>query len=185
MTHLTGPPPPVRGASACPTLASLSSAGGGPVPASSSPAPAAATDTCEPSIDTPPRGRKGMTREQGFEALRPPLISMAYRSDGGGGVGTGSSVTGAENAARVLAATVSSLARVDVRVELREVNGHPGAIMRDRPGKVFSAWTLDIVDGAVQTIRSVNNPDTPRHLGPVVKLQAVAEERNRARRGTR
>ena len=92
---------------------------------------------------------------------------------------------GSEKAARVLVATVPSFAEIGVVVESSEVNGQPGAILRDREGKVFSTWTLDIADGLVQTIRSVNNPDKLRHLGPVVRLQAVVDERNRARRSSK
>jgi hypothetical protein len=40
-------------------------------------------------------------------------------------------------------------------VEPHELNGQPGAIIRDRDGKVISSWALDILDGRIQTIRSV------------------------------
>ncbi len=105
--------------------------------------------------------------------------------DGGGGVGTGSSAMGAERAARVLAATVPTFCGMGVAVELCEMNGQPGAILRDRDGNAFSAWTLDIAEGLVQTIRSVNNAEKLRHLGPVVSLKDVVDERNRARRRAR
>ena len=45
------------------------------------------------------------------------------------------------------------------------MNGQPGAIFRDRDGKVVNTWTLDVLDGRIQTIRSVINPDKLGHLG--------------------
>ena len=41
----------------------------------------------------------------------------------------------------------------------REVNGQPGAIVRDRDGKVAGTLTLDVLGGQIQTIRAVASPD--------------------------
>jgi RNA polymerase sigma-70 factor (ECF subfamily) len=60
----------------------------------------------------------------------------------------------------------------------------PGAIFRDRDGKVLSTLALDILEGRIQTIRSVINPDKLGHLGPVADAWAVAREANQARRPT-
>jgi hypothetical protein len=43
----------------------------------------------------------------------------------------------------VLAAIFPALVRTDVGVEPREVNGQPGAILRDRDGNVVSTVTLE------------------------------------------
>jgi RNA polymerase sigma-70 factor, ECF subfamily len=91
-------------------------------------------------------------------------------------------VMGARNVARVLASIFPWLVRIGVTVQPREVNGQPGAIFRDRDGKVLYALTLDILDGQIQTIRSVSNPDKLGHLGPVADAWAVAREVNQARR---
>ena len=56
---------------------------------------------------------------------------------------------------------------LDMTLEPREVNGQPGAIFRDRDSKVLLTLTLDVLDGQIQTIRSVSNPDKLGHLGPV------------------
>jgi RNA polymerase sigma-70 factor, ECF subfamily len=78
--------------------------------------------------------------------------------DGGGKApALARSVIGADNVARVLASTFPVLARIDARVEPREVNGQPGAIVRDRDGKVVGTLTLDVLGGRIQTIRSVVN----------------------------
>jgi RNA polymerase sigma-70 factor, ECF subfamily len=91
-------------------------------------------------------------------------------------------VAGADNVTRLLASTFPVLARIDVTVEPREVNGQPGAILRDRDGRVINALTLDTLDGRIQTIRSVNSPDKLRHLGPVADAWALAREVSRVRR---
>ena len=91
-------------------------------------------------------------------------------------------VAGADTVSRLLTSTFPVLARIDVTVEPREVNGQPGAILRDRDGKVINALTLDMLDGRIQTIRSVNSPDKLRHLGPVADAWALAREMSRVRR---
>jgi hypothetical protein len=92
------------------------------------------------------------------------------------------SIIGAEKVARVLASIFRWLVRIDVTLEHREVNGQPGAIFRDRDGRVLAAMTLDILDGQIQAIRSLNNPDKLRHVGPAADAWATAREMNRARR---
>ncbi|HWM73965.1 MAG TPA: RNA polymerase sigma-70 factor [Nocardioides sp.] len=76
-------------------------------------------------------------------------------------------VTGVENVARVFASFVPWLVKIGVSWEPHEVNGQPGAILRDRDGKVAGTMTLDVLDGRIQTIRSVVNPDKLGHVGPV------------------
>ena len=56
------------------------------------------------------------------------------------------------------------------------MNGQPGAIFRDRDGKVVNTWTLDVLDGQIQTIRTVINPDKLGHVGPVADAWAVVRE---------
>ena len=105
--------------------------------------------------------------------------------DGGGKAPTlARSIIGAEKVARVLASTFPGLVRVDVTLEPREVNGQPGAIFRDRDGKVLITLALDILDGQIQAIRAVSNPDKLGHVGPVADAWAVSREVNQARRPT-
>jgi RNA polymerase sigma-70 factor (ECF subfamily) len=91
-------------------------------------------------------------------------------------------VVGAAKVARLLAAIVPPMARIHVTFEPREINGQPGAIFRDRDDKVLHTWTLDILDGRIQTIHSLINPDKLGHLGPVADAWAVAREAAQARR---
>jgi len=89
-------------------------------------------------------------------------------------------IAGSRKVARVLAASIRPLDRVGAVIEPRLVNGQPGAIFRDRDGKVLAAIALDILGGQVQTIRAVSNPDKLGHVGPVADAWALAREARRA-----
>ncbi|MFI0453875.1 RNA polymerase sigma-70 factor [Actinomadura sp. 6N118] len=93
-------------------------------------------------------------------------------------------ILGVENVARVLAAFVPLVVRGGGVVESQQVNGQPGAIFRDRDGQVLSTWALDVLDGQIQTIRTVNNPDKLAHVGPVADAWAALREANQADRPT-
>jgi RNA polymerase sigma-70 factor (ECF subfamily) len=47
---------------------------------------------------------------------------------------------------------------------------------------VVATLTLDVLDGRIQTIRAVINPDKLGHVGPVADAWAVSREVNQARR---
>jgi RNA polymerase sigma-70 factor (ECF subfamily) len=95
---------------------------------------------------------------------------------GGKGPQWGKGVFGADNVARLLATISTPFTRIGVVVQAHEVNGQPGAIFRDRDGNVVNTWALDILDGQIQAIRTVLNPDKLRHLGPVADAWAVLRE---------
>ncbi|MEU1231681.1 RNA polymerase sigma-70 factor [Streptomyces sp. NPDC005828] len=92
-------------------------------------------------------------------------------------------ITGADNVAKLLAVVFPAMLRVDLTLEPHEVNGQPGAIVRDRDGKVLHTLALDIADGHVQAIRSVINPDKLAHLGPVADVWSIHAQVREARRG--
>ena len=103
--------------------------------------------------------------------------------DGGGKApALARSVFGADNVARVLALNFPGLARIDATMEPLEMNGQPGAVLRDRDGKVVGTLTLDVLGGRIQTIRAVINPDKLRHIGPVADAWAVNREVRQASR---
>jgi RNA polymerase sigma-70 factor (ECF subfamily) len=91
-------------------------------------------------------------------------------------------ITGADNVARVLAAMIPPFDHIGVVVEPHTVNGQPGAIFRDRHGKILNTLTLDVLDGQIQTIRAVINPDKLGHVGPVADAWATYREAIKARR---
>ena len=82
----------------------------------------------------------------------------------------------------MLASMFPLLARIDVTMEPRELNGQPGAIFRDRDGRVLFTLALDVLGGQIQAIRSVSNPDKLGHVGPVADAWALAREASQARR---
>ncbi|WP_053742009.1 RNA polymerase sigma-70 factor [Streptomyces sp. NRRL WC-3618] len=117
----------------------------------------------------------------GLRDLLAADVSMV--GDGGGKAPQlARAVVGAENVARLLASVIPWLARVDVTFEPHEINAQPGAIFRDRDGKVLHILALDVLDGQIRTIRSVINPDKLGHLGPVADAWAVDREVKQARR---
>jgi RNA polymerase sigma-70 factor (ECF subfamily) len=148
-------------------------------------------DAGRPRFDADRREREKLAA-QFFRALREGDVDglqellaadVQLVGDGGGKAPTlARSIIGAEKVARVLTSFFPRLARIDVTLEPREVNGQPGAIFRDRDNKVLYTVTLDVLDGQIQTIRSVSNPDKLGHVGPVADAWAVAREANQARR---
>ncbi|MET8962991.1 RNA polymerase sigma-70 factor [Streptomyces sp. NPDC004074] len=117
----------------------------------------------------------------GLQNLLAADVSMV--GDGGGKAPQlAKAVLGAGNVARLLASVFPLMARIDVTFTQAEVNGQPGAIFRDRDGRVLHTLALDVLDGQIQTIRSVINPDKLGHLGPVADAFTVAREVKQARR---
>jgi RNA polymerase sigma-70 factor, ECF subfamily len=107
-------------------------------------------------------------------------------SDSGGKAPTlPHSVVGAENVTRLLAAVAPQFAQIGLVIGRQEINGQSGAIVRDRRGLVLAVMVLDIVDGQIQTVRSVINPDKLAHLGPVSDAWVVNQEYRDAKRGAR
>ncbi len=123
-------------------------------------------------------------RDGDIDGLRDLLAADVQMVGDGGGKAPAfaRSVIGADNVARVLASIFPVLARIDARVEPRELNGQPGAIVRDRDGQVVSTLTLDVLGGRIQAIRSVVNPEKLGHLGPLADAWAVVREVKQARR---
>jgi len=126
----------------------------------------------------------GALRDGDVGGLRELLAADAQLAGDSGGKAPAlaRSIIGAEKVARVLASVFPWLVRIDVTLEPREVNGQPGAIFRDRDNKVVFTWTLDVLDGQIQAIRSVSNPDKLGHVGPVADAWALARQASHARR---
>ncbi|OQQ20251.1 RNA polymerase subunit sigma-24 [Streptomyces sp. M41(2017)] len=121
-------------------------------------------------------------REGDVDGLRELLAGDARLVGDGGGkapqlVG---GVSGADNVARLLAAFAPGFDRVGVTLRQHEVNGLPGAVLRDRDGRVVGIWSLETLDGRIVTIRSVMNPDKLTHMGPVADAWALAAEAGEA-----
>ncbi|MEU9170764.1 RNA polymerase sigma-70 factor [Streptomyces sp. NPDC048420] len=111
----------------------------------------------------------------GLQGLLAADVSMV--GDGGGKAPQlARAVVGASNVARLLGSVFPRMARVEVTFEAHELNGQPGAVFYDRDGQVLHTLALDILDGRIQTIRTVINPDKLAHLGPVADAWAIDRE---------
>jgi RNA polymerase sigma-70 factor (ECF subfamily) len=125
----------------------------------------------------------GAFRDGDVGGLRDVLAADAQLVGDAGGKAPALSriVVGADKVARLLGAIFADLARVGATLERCEVNGQPGAILRDRDGRVAFTFALDLLGGQIQTVRSVGNPDKLRHLGPVADAWALHREVKKAR----
>jgi RNA polymerase sigma-70 factor (ECF subfamily) len=122
-------------------------------------------------------------REGDVDALRELLAAdVRMAGDGGGKAPQWKPIVGVEKVAGLLAAMVTALRRIGCVVEPCPVNGQPGAIVRDRDGRVVTTWALDVLEGRIQTIRAVLNPDKLAHVGPVADTWVLLREAGRALR---
>lgn len=126
-------------------------------------------------------------REGDVDGLKELLAAdvLAIADGGGKGPALAKPVVGADNVARVLGSFAPLVGASGLVVEQAGINGQPGAIVHAGDGKVISVLVLDVLDGRIQTIRGVVNPEKLAHLGPVADAWAVKEqvleERRRAR----
>jgi RNA polymerase sigma-70 factor (ECF subfamily) len=101
--------------------------------------------------------------------------------DGGGKVPSWRRpIVGAERVSRLLVGLGQQMRELGLTVQLRQINGHPGAIVLDANGELTNILSLEIAGDLVQTVRSVINPDKLRHLGPVADVRALLGGRGRA-----
>ncbi len=97
---------------------------------------------------------------------------VTFLSDGGGQVvATLKPIHGAGKIARMfLAIRRKWLTNVNLVSHLVEINRQPGIIQYVN-GKIHSAITLEIVDGRIQSIYSVRNPDKLKQIGREISLE--------------
>ncbi len=77
------------------------------------------------------------------------------------------------------------MSRAGVTFTPHEVNGQPGAVFHDRDGQVLHTFALDVLDGRINAVRIVINPDKLAHLGPVADAWAIDREIRAMRRARR
>jgi RNA polymerase sigma-70 factor (TIGR02957 family) len=100
------------------------------------------------------------------ERLAPDVVF--YGDSGGKGEAAVTPVYGREPVISFfagIAARTQQLAGVTMRSTW--INGQPGVVSYDADGGIIAVIAFDVLDGMVQAIRSVVNPDKLQHLGPV------------------
>lgn len=102
--------------------------------------------------------------------------AVTYGDGGGKAPQWSRPIAGAERIARMFVNLSRQLESYELTIERREVNGQPGAVVRTREGLLVNVFALDILDGQVQAVRSVINPDKLAHLGPVADVRGMTQD---------
>jgi RNA polymerase sigma-70 factor, ECF subfamily len=83
-------------------------------------------------------------------------------------------IEGRAKVARLMGALGKQLRRIPgLRLDRVDVNGQPGAVVRDGEGRVVNVFVFEIADGAIQTVRSVISRAKLRHLAPLADIPAL------------
>ena len=101
-----------------------------------------------------------------LERLAPDVLF--YGDSGGMGETTFiAPVFGRDRVAEVVRVQVERTLRLGASLRPVWVNGQPGVLAVDADGDLIAVIAFDVLDGQVQAIRVVANPEKLRHLGPV------------------
>jgi RNA polymerase sigma-70 factor (ECF subfamily) len=101
-----------------------------------------------------------------FERLAPDVLF--YGDSGGMGETTFiAPVIGRDRVAEVIRVQFERTVKLGAALEAAWVNGQPGLLARDSDGGLIAVIAFDVLDGQVQAIRTVANPEKLRHMGPV------------------
>jgi RNA polymerase sigma-70 factor, ECF subfamily len=101
-----------------------------------------------------------------LDRLAPDVVF--YGDSGGKGEATFTEpVFGRERVAQVLSWQISRSLELGGWLQPADVNGQAGVLARDADGLLVAVLTYDVLDGQLQAIRVVANPDKIRHIGQV------------------
>jgi RNA polymerase sigma-70 factor (ECF subfamily) len=101
-----------------------------------------------------------------LERLAPDVVF--YGDSGGKGETTFiAPVFGRDRVARVIRLSFERTLELGASLRATWVNGQPGVLACDADGGLIAVIAFDVLDGQVQAIRVVANPEKLRHLGPV------------------
>jgi RNA polymerase sigma-70 factor, ECF subfamily len=98
---------------------------------------------------------------------------VVYGDGGGKAPSWTEPIYGRERVAKLMVGMLAQVARLRGSVVTTELNGQPGVMYVDEEGRIAAVMSLEIADGAVQTIRGITNPDKLAHLGAVADLRAI------------
>jgi len=101
-----------------------------------------------------------------FERLAPDVLF--YGDSGGlGEITFVEPVAGRDRVAELVRVQMTRTIQLGADLRAAWVNGQPGLVASDSDGGLIAVIALDVLDGQVQAIRTVANPEKLRHLGPV------------------
>ena len=101
-----------------------------------------------------------------LERLAPDVVF--YGDSGGKGETTFiTPVFGRDRVAEVIRIQVQRTLQLGALLRPTRVNGQPGILACDADGGLIAVIAFDVLDGQVQAIRAVANPEKLRHIGPV------------------
>lgn len=122
-----------------------------------------------------------------LDGLRELLAADAVMVADGGGKAPlwNDGVVAGDKLLRLLVGVTPSFIAAGIRLEQHEVNGAPGGIFFDARGHVLGTWSIAVLDGRIQTVTAVLNPDKLGHVGQVADPWEAADDTRRARRTLR
>ena len=104
-----------------------------------------------------------------FQRLAPDVLF--YGDSGGlGEITYVEPVVGRDQVAEVVRIQLARTIELGASLTAVWVNGQPGLLVSDADGGLIAVVALDVLDGQVQAIRTVANPEKLRHLGPLSQV---------------
>jgi RNA polymerase sigma-70 factor (ECF subfamily) len=101
-----------------------------------------------------------------FDRLAPDVLF--YGDSGGRGEITyAEPVVGRDRVAEIIRIQLARTVALGASLQAAWVNGQPGLLASDVNGGLIAVISLDVLDGQVQAIRTVANPEKLSHLGPL------------------
>jgi len=101
-----------------------------------------------------------------LERLAPDVLF--YGDSGGKGEATFiAPLAGRDLVGQILRVQIERTLELGADLTSAWVNGQPGLLARDPDGGLIAVVAFDVLDGQVQAIRAVANPEKLRHIGPV------------------
>lgn len=122
-------------------------------------------------------------REGDLEGLEKLLAAdVVMTGDGGGKVpALGRTIHGSFRVAKILVNGMREWGRFGgANWRAVEINGGPGMLYLDAAGRVLGVMGLTVVDGRVESVDAVVNPDKLHHLGEVGDLLALERGHDRS-----